>query len=529
MEVLAPTDSHSISGSTSTPDPTLQKLVPCTDASATLINSLPNEILALIFKLAESAPFNVILLPSVKAPFNLSQVSRLWREIALNTPNLWTTICPTTSWMGSTLLARSKSCLLDVEFLALSDYKYTGISSRLIDTYHILNHSMASLDIPSALYQHVHRWHSVKLNRPNIDESTPFFRSPAPQLEIFHAESRRSWDPPVFAPNPGSVSYFNNHTPRLRDLSLTRVCVPLTSPMYTGLQKLQLDHIKFRDAPVSQLIRDLAACPLLEVLRLRDIYFAPTGATPPIIAELHRLQSMDLALTECDARYLLASIQVSAELVLSVEMECGEATLSIPRIDTSALKHLPNLARIHSLDVRYHGRARCCAFIGTSGPPSTAEILKMDYYHHPQAEAAQISRTLSDLGLRLPLSSLEHLAFSWFTECGVDVAVFTGILENLPTVISLALTDCPPSFVEALYVGAGSHLCPLLKRLCLESDESERLFEVVESRVNAKRSVSRDGSAPLFQVTFRECESVDSELVEKLLQLLVVVDWDESV
>ncbi|KDQ12835.1 hypothetical protein BOTBODRAFT_403056 [Botryobasidium botryosum FD-172 SS1] len=52
------------------------------------INGFPSEILVYTFELAVSAPENAILRPRARIPFNVSQVSRLWRVIALNTPNL---------------------------------------------------------------------------------------------------------------------------------------------------------------------------------------------------------------------------------------------------------------------------------------------------------------------------------------------------------------------------------------------------------------------------------------------------------
>jgi len=228
---------------------------------------------------------------------------------------------------------------------------------------------------------------------------------------------------------------------------------------------------------------------------------------------------------ERDARYLLASIQVSVSLMLSVEMECKEVTLSVPRVDTNALERLPNLSRIHSIKVEHHASANCCAFVGRSGPPSELEVLRIDYYLEAPE---QVGRTLSDLGLQLPLPSLEELSFSWFEDCGLDVAAFTGVLENLPTVTSLSLTECPSSFVEALYVSHGSHLCPLLKQLRLDSDsslDSKRLFEIVESRVSSNRSSTLEDT--VFHLTLRECDLVDEEMVSKLEELSVVVDWDE--
>ncbi|KDQ12280.1 hypothetical protein BOTBODRAFT_96511, partial [Botryobasidium botryosum FD-172 SS1] len=53
---------------------------------------LPNEVLSIIFELAESTASDLWQRSSTKNPINLSQVSRRWRDLALNLPTLWTTI-----------------------------------------------------------------------------------------------------------------------------------------------------------------------------------------------------------------------------------------------------------------------------------------------------------------------------------------------------------------------------------------------------------------------------------------------------
>lgn len=65
------------------------------------INSLPVELLSLIFTIGThgtdvaedgNRPCNT---QSVRTPVVISQVNRRWRQIALNTPALWTSLCAT--------------------------------------------------------------------------------------------------------------------------------------------------------------------------------------------------------------------------------------------------------------------------------------------------------------------------------------------------------------------------------------------------------------------------------------------------
>jgi len=80
------------------------------------INRLPNEILAIIFQYATNSlrtshsPRRVIK----RAPINVSHVSRLWREIALNSPRLWTTIHSRSNVPIHIFLSRSKATPLNI-------------------------------------------------------------------------------------------------------------------------------------------------------------------------------------------------------------------------------------------------------------------------------------------------------------------------------------------------------------------------------------------------------------------------------
>src|SRR4051812_11182813 len=92
---------------------TSQGLVPCP------ISSLPSELLSLIFQIAnDSTSSRDILVPRI--PVIVSLVSRLWRDVAINNPILWSRLTISTPWNPGAIeaiLARSKECPLDLQII----------------------------------------------------------------------------------------------------------------------------------------------------------------------------------------------------------------------------------------------------------------------------------------------------------------------------------------------------------------------------------------------------------------------------
>ncbi|KDQ06007.1 hypothetical protein BOTBODRAFT_272409 [Botryobasidium botryosum FD-172 SS1] len=325
------------------------------------ISRLSNELTANIFELVEKTPGNSTRALLARAPINLSQVSTLWRDIALNDPNLWTSINVLNVPLHRTFLPRSKGAPLDI----------TLTPSRgmdLGDPCHgkIMNMFPYSIE-PFTRY--LDRWRTLQiygLHFETLDYDA--FTSPAPRLETldvnvrWHINNRSAVESPI---GPDSSRLFGGQTPRLRNLRLNGLCIPLTSPIYRSLTQLSLVNIDFVRSSMHDFVGILAACPLLSTLFLCGVELPGGGIlslsfTTPI--HMHRLESIDLSrMSGNSMRQILAAVRVPASAKLQVTAGDGTDLRGLLPPVGSILDSFPFLPDIRHLDV-YAAKVGCDMF-----------------------------------------------------------------------------------------------------------------------------------------------------------------------
>jgi F-box-like len=118
----------------------------------TVTYALPNELLAAIFEAGSTDRPVFPQIQVVEFPITISHVSRHWREIALHTPSLWSTIHmdENTSYpkLLDAYLDRSGACPLDI----VMDYQNRYPESRILfrETFYL-----------HKILPHIDRWHSL--------------------------------------------------------------------------------------------------------------------------------------------------------------------------------------------------------------------------------------------------------------------------------------------------------------------------------------------------------------------------------
>ncbi|KAF8890026.1 hypothetical protein CPB84DRAFT_1785219 [Gymnopilus junonius] len=262
------------------------------------VHSLPIELLTIIFLLGSSfddpyadGPFllkpeqEYKPVPSSNFQVVVSHVCRHWRQVALSTSTLWTTLHfrdPTHLHRAKTYLSRcstSQTYLLDVlvDTVAAEDH-VPGLT-----LYNEELHSIFQIIIP-----HIKRWRAfhLKISDNECKGTARLFLGTcggAPNLEtlqLYHFENFRTSQRLYLATYRPPVVIFENSLPRLKNISLIGVNLPWeNSPYLTKLHQLEL-------ALHSEAVRPLytwwdhflRSSPDLKVLCLH--YSGPKDASP---------------------------------------------------------------------------------------------------------------------------------------------------------------------------------------------------------------------------------------------------------
>jgi hypothetical protein len=248
-----------------------------------LVNSLPNEILAMIFEAGHTADSSFISLFEV----TISHVIRRWRDVAINTVSLWTHIdvLSTTYEHAMTYLERSKMCSIDIRI---------GSKERL---WHAAPAGVL-VDVITAVTCHACRWRSFSFSSDSKVDLQAILRClaniSAPFLTSLSIYYRRS------SPHTATVlvgvgrlnqdpcsEILKGGAPLLSEVDLNGVVLFFCWPPLEAVKRLCLDHERGREAgpdpPPSyhQLRAAITASSSLDELSL-GLYSLPLVGTPCI-------------------------------------------------------------------------------------------------------------------------------------------------------------------------------------------------------------------------------------------------------
>ncbi|KAG8763179.1 hypothetical protein FRC12_008660 [Ceratobasidium sp. 428] len=248
-----------------------------TSSTLSPVHTLPSEILARIFLMAQSFSSRASEAKSLAPAHDFSQVSSYWRATAINLPHLWTHICiaPTqTNYEYATLLLR-RSKGLPI---------YLDISSKKVEKWNSYPSKPKLKTFLVSVGQHVHTLKIVDLfNSPRTfpDETIQILLSHASSgimntLRIIKrpgAEQAESLNSLFASRSNGAVLH------SITVLHLRNVLIPSTSAIYHNLVDLRLQlHYNPQNIPTSQLelAGMLAASPGLTILKLECLNIIPS-------------------------------------------------------------------------------------------------------------------------------------------------------------------------------------------------------------------------------------------------------------
>ncbi|KAF9221025.1 hypothetical protein BS17DRAFT_803829 [Gyrodon lividus] len=205
-------------------------------------------------------------------------VCRYWRDVAVNTPELWATICvsPHDSLKKARRrLARSKSVPLDIT---------VNFSPRVENATGVMESIVRAMDLVRPALWRARSFRLSVPNRPQAHAALLRCKEDAPLLEtlsicIFHSMQEGHCSSPC-------LPLFNGHTPRLRSCSFTSFNFGWDRRLVSGLRVLQLGGYWNGFSPsVEKLLDVLRGCPNLEELALRNMSDVDPEASIPLEQE----------------------------------------------------------------------------------------------------------------------------------------------------------------------------------------------------------------------------------------------------
>ncbi|KDQ20184.1 hypothetical protein BOTBODRAFT_62512 [Botryobasidium botryosum FD-172 SS1] len=469
------------------------------------ISRLPPEIYSLIFELVDRVD------PLDLSRWQISQVSKRWREIALNTPRMWARIDGSPLGLTKICVSRSKGALLMIDS---SDRKPYDIDSNFDDDFSDISSELCTAeemfeDQMTALGPHIHRWRSLILENVRASVFWPLLGVPAPYLEKLniYLEAHDPDEPPQL---PHDL--FDGVVPHLRYLHLERVFIPLTSSIYAGLTELAIKFVDFSPFTTEKFLDVLRSCPLLESLQLRQVHMTTSTFKSHPFIDLPRLSSLSLGdLPSRAIHNILATICSPSLKYLLAEggLDVSEPLISAFPFNTSAnfrqmLRALPVDGLRFTFSEPSPTPPSDMHCICTAGEASGSDILSLRLEFTSLPHDSLASNLFGYLRQNLLYPKLRSLSMTGLTQRCSNTSEFAELLGDLPKLQHLKLVSCEPSFISILGATSDQCLCPQLTELsiyrCLIDGES--LVDLAESRRALAQTMGDGGAVGLHTLSF---------------------------
>lgn len=259
------------------------------------IDSLPDDVLAIIFEIARDIPsvYNYHTLPEKHFELVVSQVNRHWRDVALNLAYLW-----------------RKIEIKPFQPLELLEAYLTRSSTRLVDIKFTLKqrvrHSKGDPSLQQslvALIAHVHRWRRFSIHTYSyltmkviVDAIHPLTAPNLTHFRVYRFENELQEDA---SESTFRGSVFTGGAPLLHSVECIGVSMECCWPPLQALTNLELelreDKVGTPQGPMTQsrFVEMLKSVPKVTHLQLLGCIVHPEGTTAPIV-ELRHLDSLHL-------------------------------------------------------------------------------------------------------------------------------------------------------------------------------------------------------------------------------------------
>ena len=385
------------------------------------IEGLPVEILAIVFEHVwrlvaphprldiESWPWYRAAHPSLIA---ISHVCRVWREIALALPTLWSRV---DDRIGPRLLAfldRSRTAPL---FLSIClSIHHSGIPTASIHRLlHASGTRLRRLDV---------RLEALDIfSHARLDFHAPCLEVLTIQCEIYAGVHIVAY--PVI---------FRGQTAALKALALLHVRSWVPGNYFPNLTHLNISYFFMEEIPIASLAHLLSNCPRLEYLHLGQIWSYPLLSLdltpPPALVRLPFLRNLSAS---CATLQTMAALLSFLVLTSPIRIRIHAATVQLhTNIWDNVLPSLPFMGPLARLKVAANS-TRVFLLAESDATPSALWL-------QAEFEGARAHDWLMALGSTLDLAAVSSLDIA----CA-DWSLLPALVARMPALASLCVTALP--------------------------------------------------------------------------------------
>ncbi|KAJ8514641.1 hypothetical protein ONZ45_g7857 [Pleurotus djamor] len=243
------------------------------NARLLVISRLPSEVLSIIFEYVA-----ILGSPLYSKPYagwlGVTQVCRLWRDVAINSPRLW-----------NTMYSHSK---LDLAKLFLERSKSAPLYIKTLDSY-------PNVELLGLWFSHASRLKGIQLKYSHYRSTwTPLFNKlKAPNLETLDLQT-------------SDITKFElttevdaDHVPPLRDVKLSNCYFDLHNPFLSQLRTLHIQYNHYATpTPMLEVMFALKEMQHLESLELIHLLQFSDDVPGDLLVELSRLKDFKIGVID---------------------------------------------------------------------------------------------------------------------------------------------------------------------------------------------------------------------------------------